>query len=158
MFVPILANCFAGRTAEVEVEHAPRRNDRSKYSAMKLVNLHFDLLTGVTDFPLRLLSIAGIGLALAGFLCAASLLALRLVHGAVWAVDGVFTVLSALFVFVGVQLMGMGLLGEYIGRIYHDVRARPRYFVLERVGHVDDRPYMRPVARAAAGNRTPEQR
>ena len=62
-FVPILANCFAGRTAEVEVEHAPRRNDRSKYSVMKLVNLHFDLLTSVTDFPLRLLSIAGSGLA-----------------------------------------------------------------------------------------------
>ena len=155
-FVPILANCFAGRTAEVEVEHAPRRNDRSKYSVMKLVNLHFDLLTSATDFPLRLLSIAGVGLALAGFLGAAGLLTLRLAHGAEWAADGVFSVLSALFVFVGGQLMGMGLLGEYIGRIYHDVRARPRYFVQERVGQVDDRPYIRPVARAAAGLRTQE--
>ena len=125
---------------------------------MKLVNLHFDLLTSVTDFPLRLLSIAGVGLALAGFLCAAGLLTLRLAHGAEWAADGVFTVLSALFVFVGAQLMGMGLLGEYIGRIYHDVRARPRYFVRERVGQVDDRPHIRPVARAAAGHRTREQR
>ena len=157
-FVPILANCFAGRTAEVEVEHAPRRDDRSKYSVAKLVNLYFDLLTSVTDFPLRLLSIAGFALALAGFLCAAGLLTFRLAHGAEWAADGVFTGLCALFVFVGGQLMGMGLLGEYIGRIYHDVRARPRYFVQERVGQVDDRPNIRPVARAAAGLRTREQR
>ena len=104
-FVPILANCFSGSTAEVEVEHAPRRNDRSKYSVMKLVNLHFDLLTSVTDFPLRLLSIAGVGLALAGLLCADGLLTLRLAHGAHCAADDVFTVLSALFVFVGAQLM-----------------------------------------------------
>ena len=148
-FVPILANSFAGRTAEVEVKHEPRRNDRSKYTFLKLVNLQFDLLTSMTTFPLRLLSMAGGGLALVGFLCAIALLAMRMVYGAQWAADGVFTVFSALFFFVGVQLLGMGLLGEYIGRIYRDVRARPRYFVRERVGQLADAPRVRPVVAAA---------
>lgn len=141
-FIPILANSFAGRTAEVQVEHAPRRHHSSKYTIMKLVNLHFDLLTSMTTFPLRLLSIAGGAFAVVGFLCAVGLLMLRLRLGAEWAADGVFTVFSALFFFIGVQLIGMGLLGEYIGRIYHDVRGRPRYFVLDRVGRTDERPHV----------------
>ena len=51
-----------------------------------------------------------------------------------WAAEGVFTLFAVLFIFVGAQFVGMGLLGEYIGRIYHDVRARPRYFVQSVVG------------------------
>ena len=47
----------------------------------------------------------------------------------------VFTLFAILFIFVGAQFIGMGLLGEYIGRIYHDVRARPRYFVQEEIGN-----------------------
>ncbi|MEA2069309.1 MAG: undecaprenyl-phosphate 4-deoxy-4-formamido-L-arabinose transferase, partial [Verrucomicrobiota bacterium] len=48
--------------------------------------------------------------------------------------QGVFTLFAILFVFVGAQFIGLGLLGEYIGRIYHDVRDRPRYFVRKVVG------------------------
>ena len=58
---------------------------------------------------------------------------MRLVYGPAWAGEGVFTLFAVLFVFVGAQFIGMGLLGEYIGRMYHDVRARPRYFVQEVV-------------------------
>ncbi len=54
---------------------------------------------------------------------------LRLVLGAEWAGDGVFMLFAILFMFIGAQFIGMGLLGEYIGRIYNDVRARPRYFI-----------------------------
>lgn len=43
--------------------------------------------------------------------------------------DGVFVLFAVLFIFVGAQFVAMGLLGEYIGRIYNDVRARPRYFI-----------------------------
>ena len=48
--------------------------------------------------------------------------------------EGVFTLFAILFIFIGGQFIGMGLLGEYIGRIYHDVRARPRYFIQEVIG------------------------
>ena len=47
---------------------------------------------------------------------------------------GVFTLFAVLFMLVGLQFIGMGLLGEYIGRIYTDVRGRPRYYVEEEVG------------------------
>ena len=56
---------------------------------------------------------------------------LRFVYGAEWAAQGVFTLFALLFVFIGAQFVGLGLLGEYIGRIYHDVRSRPRFFIKE---------------------------
>lgn len=62
------------------------------------------------------------------------LIALRLIFGAEWAADGVFTLFAVLFMFIGAQFVAMGLLGEYIGRIYNDVRARPRYFIQKVVG------------------------
>ena len=57
------------------------------------------------------------------------LVILRLTFGPQWAAEGVFMLVAVLFTFIGAQFIGMGLLGEYIGRIYTDVRARPRYFV-----------------------------
>jgi len=56
---------------------------------------------------------------------------LRFVYGAVWAAEGVFTLFAVLFAFIGAQFVGLGLMGEYIGRIYQDARGRPRYFVQE---------------------------
>lgn len=130
-FIPILANTFAHKTAEIHVSHARRENDQSKYSLLKLINLQFDLLTTMTTFPLRLLSLIGSGLAILGFILSLLLIVLRVIYGAEWAAQGVLTVFSVMFIFMGVQLLSMGLLGEYIGRIYTDVRARPRYFVRE---------------------------
>jgi len=128
-FIPVLANTFARKPCEVPVTHADRSQDETKYSLMKLINLQFDLLTSMTTFPLRLLSILGGLLAIAGFSFSLVLLVTRFMYGANWAGEGVFTVFAILFIFIGVQLLAMGLLGEYIGRIYHDVRARPRYFI-----------------------------
>lgn len=128
-FIPILANTFARRTTEITVNHAERAFGDSKYSLMKLINLMYDLVTCLTTTPLRLLSLLGSVMAVSGFTLALLLVMLRLVLGSVWARDGVFTLFAVLFMFIGAQFIGMGLLGEYIGRIYHDVRARPRYFV-----------------------------
>ena len=133
-FIPVLANSFARRTTEIEVGHAERFKGESKYSVWKLINLQFDLLTGMTMFPLRLLSIAGTLVSLMGFGLGVLLLVLRVIYGQHWAAEGVFTLFAILFIFVGAQFIGMGLLGEYIGRIYQDVRARPRYFIQEVVG------------------------
>ncbi len=131
-FIPILANGFARHTCEIRVAHAERAHGESKYSAMRLLNLMFDLVTCMTTTPLRLLSLVGGGMALAGFLFALFLLVLRLAFGAAWAGNGLFVLFAVLFMFSGVQLLGMGLLGEYLGRMYSDVRAQPRFFI-ERV-------------------------
>ncbi|ALP42619.1 undecaprenyl-phosphate 4-deoxy-4-formamido-L-arabinose transferase [Aeromonas schubertii] len=128
-FIPILANSFARRTIELEVGHAERAHGESKYGLMHLINLMYDLVTCMTITPLRLLSIVGSVVAGIGFTFSILLILMRLVMGADWAADGVFTLFAILFTFVGVQLLGMGLLGEYIGRMYTDVRARPRYFI-----------------------------
>lgn len=133
-FIPVLANSFARRTTEMEVHHEPRSTGVSKYGLWKLINLQFDLLTSMTTFPLRLLSVLGALISALGIGFGLFLLLMRLVLGSAWAAEGVFTLFAVLFVFVGAQFVGMGLLGEYIGRIYQDVRARPQYFVLKVVG------------------------
>jgi len=133
-FIPILANTFARKTVEIPVLHAEREFGDSKYSLMKLVNLMFDLITCLTTTPLRMLSVVGSFIALFGFLLALVLIPMRLILGPEWAAEGVFTLFALLFMFVGAQFVGMGLLGEYIGRIYTDVRARPRYFVQKVIG------------------------
>ncbi len=133
-FIPVLANSFARQATEIEVRHAERPDGKSKYSLWKLVNLQFDLLTSMTTFPLRVLTVVGGGISAAGIGFGLLLLLMRWVHGPAWAAEGVFTLFAILFMFIGAQFVGMGMLGEYIGRIYHDVRARPRYFVHEVVG------------------------
>jgi undecaprenyl-phosphate 4-deoxy-4-formamido-L-arabinose transferase len=133
-FIPVLANSFARRATEIEVHHAQRTDGDSKYSLWKLINLQFDLLTSMTTFPLRLLSIFGGLFSLMGVGFGVFLLVMRLIYGSTWAAQGVFTLFAVLFIFLGAQFIAMGLLGEYVGRIYHDVRARPRYFVHRVVG------------------------
>ncbi len=133
-FIPVLANSFANRTDEVHVNHAERSNDDSKYDIWKLINLQFDLLTSMTTFPLRLLSIMGGAIGLIGFLFSFLLIIMRFVYGAEWAAEGVFTIFAVLFIFIGMQLLALGLVGEYIGRIYNDVRDRPKYFIREVIG------------------------
>ncbi len=133
-FIPVLANTFARRTTEIEVSHAQRAGGDSKYSLWKLINLQLDLLTSMTTFPIRLLSFIGGLISLLGLGFGALLILLRLIYGAHWAAQGVFTLFAILFCFVGAQFIGLGLLGEYLGRVYNDVRARPRYFVQQVVG------------------------
>jgi len=133
-YVPALANSFAGRVGEVTVEHAERHAGQSKYRLWSLLNLYFDLLVSTTTAPLRMLSAAGAVLAIAGLAFALLLFVLRIIHGPEWAAEGVFTIFAVLFVFLGVQLIGMGVLGEYIGRISRDVQGRPRYIVRTVIG------------------------
>ncbi|OTA20713.1 undecaprenyl phosphate-L-Ara4FN transferase [Xenorhabdus beddingii] len=133
-FIPILANTFARKTTEIDVAHAEREFGDSKYSFMKLINLMYDLLTCLTTAPLRLLSVVGSIIAVTGFLLAVLLITLRFIFGSIWAAEGVFTLFAILFMFIGAQFVAMGLLGEYVGRIYNDVRARPRYFIQKVVG------------------------
>ncbi|TDN54541.1 undecaprenyl-phosphate 4-deoxy-4-formamido-L-arabinose transferase [Buttiauxella sp. JUb87] len=128
-FIPILANTFARKATEIPVHHAEREFGDSKYSFMRLINLMYDLVTCLTTTPLRMLSVFGSIIAVMGFALSVLLVVLRLAFGPQWAAEGVFMLFAVLFMFIGAQFVGMGLLGEYIGRIYTDVRARPRYFI-----------------------------
>ncbi len=137
-FIPALANLFAKRVCEVEVGHAERTAGASKYSLARLIRLNFDLMTGFSLFPIQAVSFAGVLMALAGFGFGAFLLVARLALGAEWAAQGVFTLFAVLFVFLGVQTFALGVIGEYIGRIYLEVRRRPRFLVRCVHGRVDE--------------------
>ncbi len=133
-FIPVLANTFARRTIEVEVRHEQRAAGESKYGLWKLINLQLDLITSMTTFPIRLLSVLGGVISALGVGFGLFLFVMRLIEGPGWAVQGVFTLFAILFIFIGAQFIGLGLLGEYLGRVYHDVRARPRFFIQNITG------------------------
>ena len=126
-FVPALAYTFARNPTEVVVEHEERAAGESKYSLYSLIRLNFDLVTGFSLIPLQMFSMLGMALSGASGLLVLVLLARRLLLGA--EAEGAFTLFALLFFLMGVILFGIGLLGEYIGRIYQQVRARPRYVV-----------------------------
>jgi undecaprenyl-phosphate 4-deoxy-4-formamido-L-arabinose transferase len=135
-FIPALANSFAKRIAEVPVGHAERAAGDSKYGLWKLINLQFDLLTSFSLIPLQMLSVLGGIISALGVGFGVILLVYRFLHPE-GAVQGVFTLFAVLFFFVGAQFLAFGLLGEYIGRIYQEVRDRPRYVVKSVHKHHD---------------------
>ena len=130
-FIPVLADMFAGRVTEIPVAHAERVHGESKYSLWQLIRLQFDLMTSFSNWPLRLSMAIGVGMATLAMLAALVLIGGRILHGPEWAASGIFTLFAAVFFFLGVELFAIGLLGEYVGRIYAEVRRRPRYVVRE---------------------------
>jgi undecaprenyl-phosphate 4-deoxy-4-formamido-L-arabinose transferase len=126
-FIPALAQTFAANPSEVAVAHAERAEGESKYSLYRLVRLNFDLMTGFSVVPLQLFALMGIFTSLASMAFALFLLVRRFIIGA--EVEGVFTLFAILFFFIGIIIFGIGLVGEYVGRIYQEVRRRPRYVI-----------------------------
>lgn len=128
-FIPALAYTFAQNPTEVDVEHAQRETGATKYSLYKLLRLNFDLVTGFSLAPLQVFSLIGFLLALGAMGMVGFQVIHRLVRGA--AAEGVFpSVMDAVLLFVsGLVLFGIGLLGEYIGRIYQEVLRRPRFLI-----------------------------
>ncbi len=126
-FVPALAYTFAMRPTEIRVAHEDRGAGQSKYSLLRLMRLNFDLITGFSTAPMQLFSGVGIVIALLSVLFVVFLIVRRLVVGP--EAEGVFTLFAIAFFLLGVALFGVGLLGEYVSRIYDEVRHRPRYIV-----------------------------
>ncbi|MBT1075189.1 glycosyltransferase [Geobacter grbiciae] len=131
-FIPALAQTFASNPSEVPVSHAERAEGESKYSLYRLIRLNFDLMTGFSVVPLQLFALLGILTSAASVLFALFLLVRRFLIGS--EVEGVFTLFAILFFFVGIVIFGIGLVGEYVGRIYQEVRRRPRYVVRRTYG------------------------
>ena len=133
-YIPALAYSFSHQPTEIEVDHEERSAGESKYSLYKLVRLNFDLVTGFSTVPLQVFSFIGIVISLLSIAFVIILAIRRLMIGP--EAEGLFTLFGIAFFLIGVTLFGIGLLGEYVGRIYQQVRERPRYLiqaVLEKI-------------------------
>jgi undecaprenyl-phosphate 4-deoxy-4-formamido-L-arabinose transferase len=126
-FIPALAYSFAQHPTEVVVGHEQRVAGESKYSLYKLIRLNFDLMTGFSLVPLQLFSMGGIVISLLSAALVVVLALRRIFLGP--EVGGTFTLFGIAFFLIGLGLFGIGLLGEYVGRIYQEVRQRPRYLI-----------------------------
>ncbi|HET6263972.1 MAG TPA: glycosyltransferase [Usitatibacter sp.] len=127
-FIPALAYSYSHHPAEVQVEHEERHAGESKYSLYSLIRLNFDLVTGFSVLPLQVFSLFGIFVALVSLGVYVVVIAQRILAGGgglwvIWDRD----ILE--FFLIGVLLFGLGLIGEYVGRIYQQVRERPRYVI-----------------------------
>ena len=120
---------------EVTVTHAERAAGTSKYSYYKLIRLNFDLITGFSLAPLQYFTMFAMLCSVGSFLLVLVLAYRRLFLGA--EAEGLFTLFGILFFLLSVTMVGIGLIGEYVGRTYQVVRARQQYHVreiLERQG------------------------
>jgi undecaprenyl-phosphate 4-deoxy-4-formamido-L-arabinose transferase len=145
-FIPALASLYAMRPIEVPISHEERHAGQSKYSMYSLIRLNFDLITGFSVVPLQLFSMVGMAVASLSALLVVYLFIRRLIVGP--EAEGLFTLFGVVFFLIGVALFGIGLLGEYVGRIYAQVRERPRYIV-EAVLEAEERPGPTVIARDA---------
>lgn len=126
-FIPALAYLYAMKPVEIEVEHNERQAGHSKYSLYKLIRLNFDLVTGFSLVPLQVFSVTGFVITIMAGILVIYMIVDRIIRGP--QVQGVFTLFAIAFFLIGITLFGIGLLGEYVGRIYQEVQRRPRYLV-----------------------------
>jgi len=126
-FIPALANSFAKRIVEIDVGHEERKRGTSKYSPFKLLRLNFDLMTSFSLLPIQFIGVLGILIAILGLAFAFFLVIRRFIVGP--ESEGAFTLFAILFFFIGIQIFALGIIGEYIGRIYQEVRRRPRFII-----------------------------
>ena len=130
-FIPALAYSFAGKPTEVGVKHEERHAGVSNYSFYKLIRLNFDLITGFSLAPLQLFTIFSLLCAAGSFLLVLVLAYRRIFLGA--EAEGVFTLFGIVFFLLSATMVGIGLIGEYIGRTYQVVRTRQRYHIREQL-------------------------
>ncbi|MGA2191349.1 MAG: glycosyltransferase [Steroidobacteraceae bacterium] len=143
-FIPALASLYAMNPVEVPITHEERHAGQSKYSLYSLIRLNFDLITGFSVVPLQLFSMVGMAVSSLSALLVIYLFVRRIILGP--EAEGVFTLFGLVFFFIGLALFGIGLLGEYVGRIYAQVRERPRYLIEAVLEADDEEPGPAPVA------------
>lgn len=155
-FIPALALTYASNPTEVGVTHAERSAGTSSYNLYKLIRYNFDLVTGFSVFPLQIFTMIGLMISLLSFSFVIFLFARRLLVGP--EVEGVFTLFAVVFFLIGIVLFGLGIVGEYVGRIYQEVRKRPRFVVRHVLespiaadkdkAHIARKAYERPTSEA----------
>jgi undecaprenyl-phosphate 4-deoxy-4-formamido-L-arabinose transferase len=126
-FIPALALNYASNPVEIGIKHESRSAGETSYGFYKLIRYNFDLVTNFSLAPLHMFTFIGIFVSLGSLFFVFFLILRRFIVGPEAA--GVFTLFAVLFFLVGVTLLGVGILGEYIGRIYEEVRKRPRFII-----------------------------
>ena len=135
-FIPALAYSFSGNPGEVGVKHEERHAGVSNYSFYQLVRLNFDLITGFSIAPLQYFTMFAMASAVGSFALVVVLFVRRFVFDNLDRdAYGTFTLFGILFFLLSVAMIGIGLIGEYVGRTYQVVRARQRYHVREILGN-----------------------
>ena len=130
-FIPALAYTYAGNPTEIQVAHEERAAGVSKYSLYNLLRLNFDLVTGFSIVPLQVFSLLGMLVAVVSVLVYIGVIIQRWITADSLA-EGVLALWDRdilQFFLTGLVLFGLGLLGEYVGRIYQQVRGRPRFLI-----------------------------
>lgn len=120
------------RIAQVEVEHRPRTHGRSGYNFAKLFTLAMNLFTNFSLVPLQVVSITGFVVAIGGILLGLYYLVQRLVGGI--AVPGYASIIVAVLVLGGLQMLSLGIIGEYLGRVHLNINKRPQYSIRSTLG------------------------
>ncbi len=119
------------KTAVQEVEHAPRMHGMTKYNIIKLFSLAFNAITSFSTFPLRLATYLGLLSACVGLFFGSFFIYKKIFLGI--PILGYASIIVAVLFVGGVQLLILGIIGEYIGRVYQEVQARPIYIVREKL-------------------------
>lgn len=125
----MIANC-GFRASGIHYEWRARRKGLSKNRLYHLIDQGLNGLISFTNLPMRLAMFAGFGIALASFAFAVLTIVQRIVEGEGFTAPGIPALIVALFFFGGVQLMFLGIIGEYVSAIHLQVRKRP--LVIER--------------------------
>ena len=129
-FIPALGQKYAVNPIEIFVAHREREYGTSKYSIFRLIRLNFDLMTSFSLSPLQWVTMSGIGISALSFLLVAYILIRRFIIGS--EAQGLFTLMAIQFFLTGISIMSLGIIGEYIGRIYKQIQKRPR-FVIKKI-------------------------
>lgn len=129
-FIPALGQKYAVNPVEIAVAHREREFGMSKYSMFRLIRLNFDLMTSFSLSPLQWVTMSGMGISILSFLLVAYMLIRRFIIGS--EAEGLFTLMAIQFFLTGISIMSLGIIGEYIGRIYKQIQKRPR-FVIKKI-------------------------
>ena len=117
--------------SRVLVTHDPRRVGRSGYTVRKLIALYLNMFTNFSILPLRLASCAGLATSALGLVLAVYFIIERIIDPSVPA--GWASMIVSMFLIGGIQLFGLGMIGEYLGRLYLKDNGRPQFVVRERL-------------------------
>jgi glycosyltransferase involved in cell wall biosynthesis len=137
-FIPAVASWYGVRVAEVETIHHPRMHGKSKYGISRTVKVVLDLITvkflqSFSTKPIQFFGPVGIASGLLGFLVLLYLSIDKLFFGRDIGARPLL-LLGALLVIVGIQLIGMGLIGEMLVRVYHESQRKPIYVIKKILG------------------------
>lgn len=137
-FIPAVASWYGVRIAEVETEHHPRVRGKSKYGISRTMKVVLDLITvkflqSFSTKPLQFFGPIGLASGMLGFLISAYLTIEKLIAGK--DIGGrPLLLLGSLLIIVGIQFIGMGLLGEMMVRVYHETQKKPIYVIKKVIG------------------------